>query len=400
MENDGSGERKGFGLSVLACVMLVGMVANAFSNTLPVLLTSLGRTRGLTEVEGGLFTLAELGGLAVGVFLCASLPGLVERLNWRRTAILGLLLIALANLLMIPPVGFAYLFIFGIPAGIGAGLVNAVLYAVLAEGDGARALGAFNTLQLAFAAAGMLLMSYLATRFGGGGLFAALSIMTLLVLPLCRFFPKGRLHRPAEAGSAVADTRRISPAGWAVVVGMALYFTATGATFGFIAYMGIAWGGSREMVEGTVSIMMIVSMAATIFATLLGSRFGYVWPLAVGATGVVFALLLFVLVMPVQTFLLLGCIFYFSANLVVPYLFDALTDVDSSSSAAMMLGGTQLGGIAIGPAIAGFLVTPDYRVVNGLAFLLSATALFWIFFVIWRHRRVPVDQAPMLRVPH
>jgi hypothetical protein len=71
----------------------------------------------------------------------------------------------------------------------------------------------------------------------------------------------------------------------------------------------------------------------------------------------------------VQHFVLLGCLFGFSWNIVTPFQFEAVTVVDNSSSAAMLVNGATLGGLAVGPAIAGFLATPDYLTVNSLAFV-------------------------------
>src|SRR5258708_6225801 len=100
---------------------MIGVLANAGSLIVPFFLTILSHTRNLTEAQGGLFAMAEFGGIGVGAMGCAVLPGLVQRLNWRRAAALGLVAVIVGNLAMSAPVGFVGLFSLGLAAGVGAG---------------------------------------------------------------------------------------------------------------------------------------------------------------------------------------------------------------------------------------------------------------------------------------
>lgn len=378
----------GIGKARVAAAILVGVIANCVSITLPVFLTVLAHSRGLSEVQSGLFAMASLGGVAIGATACALRADLVRRLNLRRTAGLGLAILILANILMAMPTGFAVLFLLSLVAGIGSGLVNAVLYVVLAESGGAGPVAAFNAAQLALGAIGIPLFSAIAALYGGAGLFLLLALLTAGALLLSRAFPVlagDERDRAADPGDGT--DQRISGLGWAAVLGMLAFFIGTGATFGFLAYMGLAWGGAPAAVESAVSDIMIIALAGALLVAFMGSRFGYVWPLIVGVCGILLSLGLFIAFRPVNGFMMIAGLFYFSSNIAAPYLLDALTDVDHSSGAPMMMGGTQMAGLAIGPAIAGYLVTPDYVPVNGFALLLTGASLLIVLAVVGLHRR-------------
>jgi hypothetical protein len=372
-------------------VILVAVVITVLTNTasliMPVFLTALAHTRGLTEVQSGLFAMAEFGGVGIGATACALLPGLVERLNWRRTAALGLVALIAANLAMAAPMGFFGLFVLGLAAGVGGGLVNAVFYAICAEGDGARLVGAFYAAQIGFGAVGVGAISTIVDRHGDAGLFLAMAALGGGALLLCPLLPARSIVQPLGARNANPESDRISGLGWAAVLGLFIFFVASGAIYGFLGYMGLAWGGKPAAVDGAVSGIMYIGMVGPLIVAFVGSRFGYLWPLALGIAGTVLGLALFIAVKPIAAFLPIGGLFFFAANAVVPYLFDVLTDVDRSSGAAMMMAASQLGGVAIGPAIAGYLVTPDYVRVNGFALALFIAAALIVLGVVWVHRR-------------
>nr|WP_087575064.1 MFS transporter [Sphingomonas sp. CDS-1] len=383
----------GFGKKIIFAAILVGVIANTVSITLPVFLTALARSRGLSETQSGLFAMAELGGVAIGSIACVLFVGAVKRLNWRGTAMLGLCVLIVANLLMALPMNFALLFIFASFAGVGAGLVNAVLYAVLAECDGASSVAAFYATQLGFGAVAVPLLSAIADHLGGEGLFLTLAVLGVVAfLPTRLFPPHGLAER--HGGSGPIQSEKISSLGWTAILGLFVFFVGSGAVFSFLAYMGIGWGGDSARVEDAVSIIMLLAMFGALLVAAIGSRFGYVWPMSLGVGGTLVAIGLFIVATPVAFFLSLGALFYVSANIAAPYMFDALTDVDRSSSAAMMTGAAQLGGVAIGPAIAGYLVTSDYRWVNGFALGFCALALCLFLCAIWLHRRRESPSVP------
>ena len=375
------------GRIAISAAIAAAILANTAAIIIPIFLPVLAHTRGLTEAQGGLFAMAVYGGNGIGSMACALLPHVVERLNWRRTAAAGLILVIAASLALAMQWGFAGLFVLALVNGIGAGLVNAVLYAMCTEGDCARLIAAFQAAQIGFGAAIVWLVKPIVDRYGEAGAFLMLALLAAIALLLCPVLRARGIAQPPGEQSAIPGPDRISGVGWAAVIGLFVFFVASGASYGFLGYMGLAWGGTPAGVESAISGIMVCGMIGALLVMIVGSRFGYAWPLVISIGAGVIGLVLFIGFKPVAAFLPIGGLLYISLNTAPAYLFDFLTDVDRSTGAAMMMGASQLGGFAVGPAIAGYLVSPDYVRVNGFALALTIAASLIIYSTAWLHRR-------------
>jgi predicted MFS family arabinose efflux permease len=365
-------------MSTVAAIVL-GTIAALVANTLPVFLAVMSRVLQLSESQSGLLAFADMGGIAVGTIACAFFPAVVHRLSWRGTAAAGLILLALANVSASQVSGFAWLLASRLLAGVGSGVVMAVTYASLAGGSGARALAIFNFVQLGSGWLGMPLLAPLAEHRGPQVLFGLIALLALGSLLLCPFLPVGR--QGIEPGF-VGVPEKVSPVGWTAISAALLFFTSVGAVYAYLAFMGVAWGGIPAHVEADLSTMMFAGMLGGLTVAILGARLGYRRPLYVSYVFLLVSLAMLAALRPVQLFLPLICIFAFSWNVLTPYQFEAVTRVDRSSSAAMLVNATCLGGLAIGPAFAGYLVSADFLRVNvsswcacGLSLLLLLVAL-------------------------
>jgi len=121
----------------------------------------------------------------------------------------------------------------------------------------------------------------------------------------------------------------------------------------------------------------------------MGSRLGHFKAFATAYCGVLTAIGLFLYFNPVAAFLAIGALFYFCVTVTSSYQFEVVTKVDTSSSAAMMVMAATVGSIAIGPAIAGYLVTPNYELINGLGFISIALSFVLMLVAIRMSRNVP-----------
>jgi predicted MFS family arabinose efflux permease len=364
----------------IAAAIIIGVVAALVVNTLPVFLSVLARTLHLSDSQSGLVAFADMGGIAVGTSYCALSRLTTQRLNWRWTAVVGLVILGIANLLsgLIPP--FHLLLLARACAGIGSGIAMAISYAALAQGDGARDLAIFNVAQLAAGWLGIPLLGPIADRYGAGALFAVIAALALGAVLLCSVLParrSGDFQSPTVQHSA-----KISVRGWIAITGVFLYFGGAGATFANLAFMGIAWGGIPRVVETNISIMMFWGVMGGMLVAFIGSRFGFRRPLYVSFAAFLLSIAALAALRPVSQFLLIGCVFGFSWNILTPYQFEAVTVIDRSNSAAMMVNAATLGGFAVGPAVAGFLAHPDYLAVNLLAFCACAASLALLWLVL------------------
>jgi MFS family permease len=381
----------------IAAAIIIGVIAALVVNTLPVFLAVLARTLHLSDSQSGLVAFADMGGIAVGTSYCALSRLTTERLTWRWAAVVGLLILGIANLLsgLIP--AFPLLLLARACAGFGSGIAMAISYAILAQGDGARDLAIFNVAQLAAGWLGIPLLGPIADRYGAGALFAVIAVLALVALLLCPVLPT---RRSGDSLASTSQNERVSVRGWIAIAGVFLYFAGAGATFAHLAFMGIAWGGLPREVETNISIMMFWGVMGGVLVAVIGSRFGFRRPLYVSFAAFLLSIAALAALRPVAQFLLIGCVFGFSWNILTPYQFEAVTVIDRSNSAAMMVNAATLGGFAVGPAVAGFLATPDFLAVNLLAFFACIASLALLSLVLRlpdlgqqssAHRRVGSD---------
>ncbi len=381
---DTPAERATGDLLAIGAAILLGALCALVVNTLPVFLTVLGRTLSLDEVQVGYVALADMGGIAAGTILCAMAPGVLQRLGWRTVAIAGILVLIAGNVMASQAQGYSALIASRAIAGTGGGVAMAIVYAVLASGtNDARNLALFNVAQLGSGAIGVQFLGTIAGEWGATGLFLLIAAISVGGLVLCLALPRtaaGETH-PDDAAT---ETRGISGPGWLAILSALLYFAGAGAIFGFLAYMGIAWGGSAPDVESGLSMVLVAGMAGGLVSAFIGSRYHFARPLIVGYAVLLVAIVLLMTVRPIAGFVLLASLFGFGWNILTPFQFAAVTHADSSNSAAMLVNACTLGGIAIGPAIAGNFVTPDFALVNlgsliacALSLGLLALALKW-----------------------
>ena len=364
----------GHSLVPVATVIGITTVSSLVANTLPAFLAVIATERGYSESQAGLCAMADMGGMAIGIIGCAMLPKLVQLLNWRQTVRLGLLLVILANLLSIVATDFAPYFVVRLVAGVGAGLVIAITYAVLGEGGGARSIGFFNIGQLG---AGWLAIPYftpLAEAYGVKSIFELIAVFSVFASLFTVFLPLGSCHLVTEASPSRVH-QKISKVGWTAILACFLFWIGVGSIFGFLSFMGISWGGDPVAVEDSVSKVLFAGMTGAVAVTIIGSQFGAFRSSVIACVGLLASVALFLYFNPVAAFMAIGALFYFCVTVSTSYQFEVVTQVDSSNSAAMMVMAATVAAISVGPAIAGYLVTPTYDLINGLGFIFIAVSL-------------------------
>lgn len=374
---------------MLAAVLL-GALCALVVNTLPVFLTVLARAFALSEQEVGYVALADMGGIAIGTISCALSPQIVSRLGWRKVAFAGIAVFIFGNLLTSQVTSFAPLLLSRAVTGMGGGMTMAIAYAVIADGlDSARDLAVFNVFQLGSGAIGVRLLGPIAGALGPQGLFQIIGGLAICAIPLCFVLPPKHSSSKIETGGQ-DHAAKVSPVGWLSIISAFLYFGGAGAVYGFLAFMGVAWGGDAQSVEAGLSLVLAAGMTGGIVSAVIGSRFDFDRPLYLGYAVFLFSIILLIAFKPVDNFTLFAALFGFGWNILTPFQFAAVTHVDGSSSAAMLVNASTLGGIALGPAVAGNFVTANYDIVNIGALSACIVSLLLLIFALRQYRTTQI----------
>jgi MFS family permease len=354
----------GHGSTTKLIAIAVGTVAALVNNTLPVFLAVIARAHGYSERQSGLIAFCEMGGIALGSTICALQQSTVNRIGWRGVMGIGLAIFSVANICAAHSSTYSLLLMSRTAAGAGAGIGMALTYAFLMRGNGARWLALFNVAQTATGWLAIPCLRPIAAEYGPSGLFYIMAAVGGLAIVMCLMLPAKA--RVAENAAALPEPGR-SPAGNMEIYSVLFFFAGAGAVYAFLAFMGMAWGGTGQAVDAGLSKTMFVAMTSGVCVALMGSRFGFRAPLYVGYTGVLVCMVLLTVLRPVDNFTLLCGAFAASWNVVTPFQFEAVTYVDNSGRAAMLVNACTYGGMAIGPAIGGLFVTHDFVEFNVVA---------------------------------
>jgi hypothetical protein len=214
--------------------------------------------------------------------------------------------------------------------------------------------GVYLTLQtLAQFGLSALLTAFVVGRFGANGGFIALAAVSALAGPIAFLGPK------SYAPLTQADT----PAGLPKPRGLA----ALSACFLFLACIIGVWvyaeplsrqSGHAPSVAGVaISLSLAFQALGGAAATVLAPRLKWFWVLAGCVAADLVLLALFAALPGAFIFLVVSSVFGFLWLFLMPFLVPMVIEADPTRRAAILIGGAQLLGGALGPLMASVLVT-------------------------------------------
>lgn len=328
-----------------------------------------------TAGEVGAFGTAGYVGVAFGSLI--AIP-LMKRLRPRGTAMLGLSLFAVANLLSLVLVEPRSIIELGAVSGMGAGCAGGVCYYVFGLRDQERNAAAALLSQSGFALLAIPVIPLTVRVFGWQSIFAGLVGLSLPCLFLTRFFPSdyGRVDQEGREGAKASKVGL-----WLGLTSVALYTFGMLTTWAYLEQIGAASGLDERSIGRSLSICAAFGFLSSLAVLVLGARVSQtryvvacVFLYAIGVTYSgsptpwVYAAAI--------------SAFYFSVPIFLSAQFAEITRRAGTASVGVSY---QLAGSlgALGPALAGALLAHwGYGVVRwgSIGTMLLATALLWIGF--------------------
>jgi MFS family permease len=183
-------------------------------------------------------------------------------------------------------------------------------------------------------------------------LFPLLAVIAVLALPLLRHLPAG--------GEDLSDNRKFEielPARYTVLffLGEISLLLGLGAVWAFVERMGIALGVSAHDVGTILAATMLVSMAGSFAAGLLGARVGRLLPLALGSVVGGVACASVAMANGLWSYATALLFFQFMMSFVLPYLIGTAAVIDRSGRLATGAFAVQIFSYALGTGVGGFM---------------------------------------------
>ena len=311
---------------------------------IPVWWGALAKVRGYSLVDYGvLITAGQIGPSLASIVLAAVL----QRLDRRRVIATAMLVCALTF------VGFA-LVTNALAVAILWGLTMATQSAVgyyLAQSyfselpDMDRQLGIHVTLSMLLQAVLLAVIPRFAASNGLVGLQTALGLGALTAAAMALTLP-GRPKHGAEPAAAMATPPPTNAVGWRfllrpavllAIMTFVVFYTYITEFFGYSERFGNALGLSSVTVGEVLGATTLVGLAGSLLVTVVGDRFGRVWPLTIGsALGLIAAVVVVIHSLGATGYWIGMSLFSIVWSLMQPYATALLLAVDPTGRALVL----------------------------------------------------------------
>jgi predicted MFS family arabinose efflux permease len=318
----------------------------------PVLVSSLIERLNFTMEQAGLAAAADLLGASAAALVCSLM---ISRIRWRAVLYASIGAVVLADALSGYLTDFRFFGYARIVGGLGEGcMVVVALASIGGTRTPDRLFGLASAGQLGFGALGLWALPEVSRAHGLPGIFLCLTFLVGLSLWLVRYMPQGAPSGPVDA--APAPSWRLSLSSMIGLAAMLSYFVGQGAVWAYLGETGAANGLDPTGIARALALGSGAGLLGALCSSWLDVRYGRIKPI-VGAlllTGMSLAMLAGRVELGV--FALIAAAFSFAWNFSTTYQLGVLVCVDESARTVALGVPVMLGGLSIGPALAGFIV--------------------------------------------
>ena len=250
----------------LFALLLIHTIGPQTIIILPALVQGFVEQLGLTEQEAGFLASTETWGMFIATF---AMMALISRVNWRLLIRISLVAMIGANVLSILTENPALLYVLRFAAGLGAGAIVAVSYAMIGLTlRKNRNFGWALFFVLLYGAVVFPVLPIIYSRFGIGGAFTFFAAFAVCGLPFVKGLPsRGRTGIEAEED---AIDLSVTLKGMAIAA-MLLYFIGQIGVWSYFYRFGIRYGMTEQAVGSALSISQFFGLAGA-FSVVLFSR--------------------------------------------------------------------------------------------------------------------------------
>ncbi len=345
----------------IASMVTLGVIGAMGTFTfLPMVVGTAVDDLGFTPQQAGLLASAEMAGAGLGTFVVSPR---VHLWNRRKIAFLGLVSIIAGATLSVLAGSYGLLIPSRALTGLGAG---AIVAAVIASMSGARnperLFGLWTIFNMVMASTlFFMVMPRVIAFWGADGVFGALGVAAVIGTFALRKYPVNFAATRDEAAVRAIDIRKVG-------FGLAAIFCAYlahGAIWAYMERIGLGANLDAGLISRVLGSAALAGLAGGLLVTWLGTRSGRVVP-NLAALIVSIASLLFVINgSTAEAFIAAALLFYIAWVFGLPYLMGVIAGLDPGGRAGAFAIVMQNIGLALGPALAGFMVTGEGFAVLG-----------------------------------
>ncbi|MBU0554977.1 MAG: MFS transporter [Alphaproteobacteria bacterium] len=360
----------------LVSAVLVGLVGAMVIFVTPGFLALIAQKAGLNNDQLGYIAAWDINAMAVAIGVSTFA---LSRVRWRHAVALSLVLIALGNGLTAMTDSFAGIAAARVVAGAGEGIAVGFAFAALGRAANPdRAFAIYLVVGALFSSGLLFMLPVLQAAMEPAWLFIANAVLALLVLFSLRHFPDGSADEDdVFAGGGKLDL----PLAGGALLGVFLYFFATGAIWSYSERIGIGSGLTPDLIATGLSLGTLAGVLGAALAGMLPRRWGRSWPLLISGGVSVTSFLLLRDNVSAVAFIASTTMLLFGWNFAQPLLSGICSEACARGRVVCAMGSIQTFGTGLGPAAAAAtLVTGSFNLaIYGSAIILVASLLITIF---------------------
>jgi hypothetical protein len=339
----------------LSCIGIFGIMAA------PILASILGAKLSFDAGQIGNIAFAEIGGAALASIVASFW---IQKANWRLVGIGAILSVVICNGLTGFQTDATAITILRFLAGfLGQGTAFALAIGIInTSSNPDRIFGFLIATQVGLGVIMLLVLPTLGASFGIKGVVWPLGVLALVVLPMLGWIPP---RSPMAAGAAA--TQVSGSTGLAIIglIVLLVWCTGLGALWIFLLQIGEAGGLDATTAGQAVALSSAIAITGALAASALAGRGGRLLPVSIALVVQIGMIMLLQGEMSFIRFAATCAVFQVFWNFTGPYLMGLVAESDATGRIAVLIPVAQTGGFAIGPAIAGYLMTGgSFAVVN------------------------------------
>lgn len=362
------------GRTVATAILLSVVGASGFL-ILPLLIGAAAEQLKLVESQLGLLASILMVGSSISALLAIFL---VRKFNWVKLAFCALLLMLAGNTCAFVLQDSFALFVAAIAlTSLGGGTAYSLALTILSDNSKPdRMFGYSVAAQVSFQVLGLLLLPALIESGGLNSLLIFLIIVVVTGLCSVWFLPGEGISHEVNSPFSVFTQSRVIYA----LVGCLFFFFNVGCFWAFIERMGNAYGYEPQTIGNSLAAGVAVGVVGALAASWQGERYGRLKPLLYSAVGTVIAAIMLGASKDLTIYVLAVALYNFVWNYSLAYQYAVVATVDASGRGIAMTPAFHALGAALGPGLAGLVISADSFI--GVNVLVSISVVISFLFFI------------------
>ncbi len=362
------------GKSVATAISLSVVGASAFL-VLPLLIGAAAEHLSLEESQQGLLAFVLMAAAATSALLAIFL---VRKFHWVKLAYAALLVMLAGDVVaLVSRDNFSFFLVAVMAISLGGGIVYSLALTVLSDNSKPdRMFGYSIAAQVSFQVLGLLLLPAVIGAGGLQNLLIFFIVVTSCGLAVTWLLPASGLQHEVSNPFSVFTQTRVMYA----LAGCFFFFFNVGCFWAFIERMGNAYGYEAQAIGNSLAAGVSVGVIGALVASWQGERLGRMKPLFIAAVATVVAALMLSSSRELGVYVFAVALYNFAWNYSLAYQYAVVATVDKSGRGIAITPAFHAVGAAIGPGLAGLLISADNFL--GVNVLVSVSVIISFLFFI------------------